>query len=204
MANGIPTLEDLKKQLKTRLEEVGRILSAINTMEELFGQEKTSLQGLGINLAEDIPVGENVRVKVGRPQNADIRPDQFLGISPLDAAKKYLRTIGRAAHVDEIANAVTRGSAAIKGAGWREELEESLLRSTREVVKVQEHIYGLTEFYTEDQLKGLRETRRQRPEPKTKKRGKKLASPRSSKKRDKQQTRGEEKESAQGVKEEAK
>jgi hypothetical protein len=72
--------------------------------------------------------------------------------------------------MDEIGDAVTRGGAAIKGSDWRDKLETSLIRSTYEIVKVQEHTFGLVSFYTEDQLKGLRETRRQQTEPTTKKR----------------------------------
>jgi len=204
MGNGIPNLEDFRQQLKTKLDEVRRILSAINIMEEEFGQQKTSLDTLSINvLSEASPTDSGgVNVHVGRPRNTNIRPDEFLGMNPLDAGKRYLRSIRQAAHIDDIATAVSGGGAAIKGSNWKEELEESLLRSTREVVKVQERIFGLTEFYTEEQLKGLRQIRRQGPEPKAKKRRKKRAASRSSNKREKQQTKVEEKESSRGAKEE--
>jgi len=199
MGNGSPNLDDLRQQLKIKCEEVRRILTAINTIEELFGQPKTSLDTLSVDVFSEALATDSggTKVQIGRAKNTDIRPDEFLGITPLDAAKRYLRSIGQAAHIDDIANAVNRGSAAIKGPNWKDELEESLIRSTREVVKVQEHFFGLTEFYADEQLKGLREARRQRLEPKAGKRRMRRTVWRDSKKEDKQQTEEEGKEEAE-------
>ena len=79
---------------------------------------------------------------------------------PLEAAKKYMRAVGQAVHFDEITDAVQRGGAAIQGANWRDRLELSLKRSPYQVITVAEKTYGLSDFYTEEQLNRLRASRR--------------------------------------------
>ena len=97
----------------------------------------------------------------------------------MEAAKKYMRSIGHAIHFDEIADAVQSGGAAIQGTNWRDRLELSLKRSPYQVIMVADKTYGLAEFYTPDQLKRLRSSRRggddaaQGKKPKTKKKRKK-------------------------------
>lgn len=168
------TLDDIKRQIVAKIEEATRLLVTVNTLEEMLGTPKS-------NLADYIGEGSDVSVpqqgtsstprvvapshRIGSPRS--IKPDQFLGEPPLDAAKKYIGLVGHAVHFDEIADAVQRGGAATKGTDWREKLEMSLLRSVFEVVKVQDRTYGLVSFYTEEQIEGLRGTRR-RPEPKSK------------------------------------
>ena len=181
------TLEDFKQQLSVRMAEAARVLAVVNALEDQLGLPKTTLGGGGItwsqSLSEDLRVTDAGAGAAASPQN--IRPDEYLGDAPLDAAKKYLRRIRRAAPLAEIAEAISKGGAAVKGADWKADLDNSLLRSTREVVKVNDETYGLVAFYSEEQLKGLRATRRQRPEP-TRKRGR----PRKSEKR-KKQSRGD-------------
>lgn len=162
------TLDDFKQQLAPKMVEVMRVLSVVNALEDQLGLPKTSilsLTGGGFAWTQS-PHREEVGVdspSVVSPAN--IRPDDYLGDMPLGAAKKYLRRVRRAADLDEIAEAISKGGAAIKGTDWKADLDASLLRSTREVVKVREETYGLVEFYTEEQLRGLRATRRQRQEP---------------------------------------
>jgi hypothetical protein len=72
---------------------------------------------------------------------------EFAGMPPLDAAKSYLRMIApkrKAAKVDEIIAALEQGG--LKGAN-REDLRISLSRSTYEVYKVSDDLYGLLEFF---------------------------------------------------------
>lgn len=174
----VQTLEEFKQQLAAKLGEVRRILNLINTLEESYGQTKTTLSELGENsqieaqgtaLPPPLAPGRHTR---------EVRLDEFLGDQPLIAAKKYLKRVGHAVPFDEIASAIQRGGAAIRGSDWRENLQTSLIRSTFDIVKIQEGVFGLTEFYTPEQLQGLRSTRRRiGPVKKGKKRGRKRGRP---------------------------
>ena len=163
------TLEDFRQQLSVKMSEAAKVLAVVNALEEQLGLPKTSPNNAG-GVSWNVALGEEVRISDGgqgssSPALNAIRPDEYLGDAPLEAAKKYLRRVRRAASLDDIADAVSKGGAAIRGTEWKSELDASLTRSTREVVKVRDGMYGLVEFYTEEQLKGLRATRRQRPEP---------------------------------------
>lgn len=98
-----------------------------------------------------------------KPSNVAILPDTYLGDPPLDAAKKYIGSVGHAVSFDEIVAAVTKGGAATVGPNWRDALEISLMRSGQEVVKVAEKTYGLVRFYSEEQIRRLRDSRRPMP-----------------------------------------
>jgi len=174
------TLEELKQQLNAKLNEAKKILNAINTLEESYSQAKTTLSELETNLAVSGQITESLSFAPTLAGGTlDVRPDEFLGDPPLIAAKKYIEKAGRAVPLDDIANAVQRGGASIRGSDWREKLETSLVRSTLDVVKVRKGIFGLKKFYTQEQLEGLRSARR-RSEPvgKGKRRGRKRGRPR--------------------------
>jgi hypothetical protein len=164
------TLEDFRQQLSAKMNEAARVLAVVNALEDQLGLPKTSPNSAG-GLTWNVALGDEARSNDGDhgPTTSavtTIRPDEYLGDQPLEAAKKYLRRLRRAATLEDIAGAISRGGAAIRsGTDWRTELDASLTRSTREVVKVREGTFGLVEFYTEEQLKGLRAVRRQRPEP---------------------------------------
>lgn len=169
------TLEDFRLQLSVKLNETARVLAVVNALEEQLGLPKTSPNNAG-GVTWNVSLGDEMRVSdasnPGGNSPGVIRPDEYLGDPPLEAAKKYLRRVRRAASLEDIADAISKGGAAIRsGSDWRTELDASLTRSTREVVKVREGTYGLVEFYSEEQLRGLRASRRQRPEP-PRKRGK--------------------------------
>jgi hypothetical protein len=154
------TLEDLKQQLSIKMAEVKRLLTTINSLEEYAGLPKTVFQdaGVAVSVHDSASISEAVDVI---PRGVSrIRPDEFLGEDPLKAAKKYIGRVGHAVGFDEIADAVSRGGAATKGADWRERLKTGLIRSTHDIVKVQDDTFGLTGFYTDELLKNLREARR--------------------------------------------
>lgn len=161
------TLEDFKRELSSKLSDVKKILAFINMLEQRLALPQTpppSELTSGASPQDIISLNDSVSVSVTSARSAlnGIRPDDYLGQLPLDAAKNFLRRLRRAVGLEEIAEAVQRGGAVISGADWKERLDSSLLRSTREVVKVQDGIYGLAEFYTPEQLKALRGTRPQR------------------------------------------
>jgi hypothetical protein len=162
------TLDELRSRLNEKVREAKQTLTTLNSLEADYGQPITPLSELMETDAPPALEGAQPfkRVFSGEVHTAPqrlpvIRPDHFLGMQPLDAAKSFLGMVGHALSVDEIADAVKRGGAAIVGAIWKERLEESLTRSVADVVKVQDHTFGLVRFYTEDQIKGIRGTRRQ-------------------------------------------
>ena len=117
--------EDIKTDL--RMEDIFRLHQALNTIEQLADREKTSL------------------VEVfGLESDPRIRPDEFYGLEPLDAAKQYLRKRGEARPLDEIVEALGSGGCTVLD---MKKLRTSLSRSTWEVAKVGDDIYGLVEFY---------------------------------------------------------
>lgn len=112
--------------------EVEKLYRALGTIEELADAPHTSLVELfGI---EDSAAGKNVRVKQG----------EFYGLEPLDAAKRFLKRKGEAATLDEIVAAIQTGGIVLPS---KDNLRLSLSRSTWDVAKVGEDLYGLLEFY---------------------------------------------------------
>lgn len=180
--SGVPdhvakTIDGLKNQVGSKLREVLDTLSMINGLEEMYGAARTSLAELSETvLAQDgVKFGDSVAVSPSRISSAGtaIRPDEYLGKPPLEAAKLYIRRVGHAVNIDEIAEAISRGGAATGQKDWKEKLLVSLIRSTLDAVKVQDRTFGLREFYTEDQLKGLMSDRR--PQAATGRQGKKAS-----------------------------
>jgi hypothetical protein len=113
--------------------EVEKLYRALGTIEELAEAPHTSLVELfGI---EDSTAGGGkfVRVKDG----------EFYGLEPLDAAKKFLKRKGEAATLVSIMEALKTGGVKAD----EDTLRLSLSRSTWDVAKVGEDLYGLLEFY---------------------------------------------------------
>lgn len=155
------TLEDLRQQLMGKVNEAKNLLTAVNTIEAMLGQTKTGLADIATNVSTEIhAIDDPIRIQMGAMQPSDIKPDEFLGLTALEAAKRYLKKGGHAKPIDDIANAISKGGAVIRGSSWRDDLLTSLIRSTYDVVKVQEGVFGLADFYTQEQLKSLRSSRR--------------------------------------------
>jgi hypothetical protein len=193
------TLDELQADLIPTAGRLRDALALINSIERHYGLSLTTPNDLlgqsgegGLEPPQEgtLPprrtTFEGVRQSGGR---ISIRADQYFGREPLDAAKIFLGELGHAAHIDEITEAIQRGGAATKGANWKEVLEMSLLRSVYDVVKVQDHTFGLIKFYSEEQIKRLRDTRRQTGTGKTVKRGQKKHKPKNSKDRAQKETK---------------
>jgi hypothetical protein len=165
------TIEDLRRQVTAKLESARSDLATINALEAAFSLPLTAFDDLfgAVGAATPAPLpptGSNGTAPSKTHQVAvrrgtqSLRPDEYLGDEPMEAAKKYMRSVGHAVHFDDIADAVQRGGAALQGAGWRDRLELSLKRSPYQVITVAEKTYGLSDFYSEEQLKRLRTSRR--------------------------------------------
>ncbi len=159
------TIEDLRRQVAFKIDEARMALTGLNALETAFGLPLTQFG----ELANGSPIpGSQSGPSPATPQlfgagsrrGGAVRPDEFLGNEPMQAAKKYIAMVGHAVTFDEIADGIQRGGAAVHGAGWRDKLETSLMRSPYEVIKVADKTYGLASFYTEEQLSRLRGARR--------------------------------------------
>lgn len=130
--------DDLRQKLAEKVEdikalpemlEVLKLHQALNALEDVLEAQPTTLSELfGLDTGSSTP----------------IRPDEFYGLSALDAAKKYLKKRGRARPLKEVVEAIKAGGGASTS---EEDLRLSLSRSTYEVAKVGEDVYGLVEFY---------------------------------------------------------
>lgn len=169
------TLDELRQEATARVADARKSLHLLNEMEARYGAPLTSIDALSSESSQQEQLSEisgegvlhlkPVFSNAGRPSTPSIRPDSYLGEMPLDAAKQYLGQIGHAVHIDQIADAVKKGGAATTGANWKAALEQSLLRSVHDVIKVQDKTFGLIRFYSDEQIKRLRQTRRQTPTP---------------------------------------
>jgi hypothetical protein len=139
----VDSLNETITKLKSEIEEhvatiksdpawtqIDKLYRALGTIEELADQPRTSLVELfGIEGAS----GHVVRVKEG----------EFYGLEPLDAAKRFLKKKGEAASLDAIIMAIGVGGVTAN----KDNLRMSLSRSTWDVAKVGDDLYGLLEFY---------------------------------------------------------
>lgn len=132
---------DLKAKISERISvlqqnedwrEVLRLYGGLGVLEELCHMPKTELTSLlGLDASNTPAVGKY----------------EFAGQPPLEAAKKYLRKIAaqqKAASLDEIIAGLEKGG--LTGVK-RDELRISLSRSTFEIYKVSDDVYGLVENF---------------------------------------------------------
>jgi hypothetical protein len=142
----LPAIGTLKSKISDRIaalqddptwQEIKKLYQGLGTLEELSGMEKTDLGAL-LGIA-----GE-----AGGTSGAFIGKYEFVADSPLEAAKKYLRKIAtkqqKAASLDELMDALVRGGLSKIN---RDDLRISLGRSTTEIYKAGEDIYGLLESF---------------------------------------------------------
>ena len=110
--------------------QIDKLYRALGTIEELAEQPRTSLVELfGIESS----TGRDVRVKQG----------EFYGLEALEAAKRFLKKKGEAASLDAIIAGLDTGGVQAN----KDTLRLSLSRSTWDIAKVGEDMYGLLEFY---------------------------------------------------------
>lgn len=133
--------QKLKEEITEHVEEVksnpliAEILKkkkALNALEELLGLPTTKL---GQILSLDAE--ESAQVHVG--------PDEYVHLPMLDSAKAYLRKAGKPARtIEEIIEAIRRGGGVVSN---EDRLKVQLVRSTGEIKKVGDGLFGLLEWY---------------------------------------------------------
>src|SRR5260370_20213685 len=130
------TLEHYRLQRQQMVEKLRAIEPLIKQLEQDLGEASEDGEDLGI---------------AGVPLPAPplfIKPDEFYGMNQSDAAKAYLRKVGRAIAFDELVGALKRGGAQLGGADPAKTLYVSLARNPKKefVWPSRGHI-ALTEFY---------------------------------------------------------
>jgi hypothetical protein len=106
----------------------------LNDLESVLDKPKTSLAELfGLEVSEK-----------SEAKFAPARIDEYYSLQPLEAAKRYLKKKGSAATLDEIVAAIKAGGCKVNSAA---NLRKTLTRSTWQVAKVGNDIFGLVEFY---------------------------------------------------------
>jgi hypothetical protein len=120
-------------------QEIQKLYQGLGVLEDLCGLDRTGLgELLGIT-------GQNGSSNIS---SAAVGKFEFVTDSPLEAAKKFLRKLAtrqqKAAGLDEIINGLERGGLTKVN---RDDLRISLGRSTTEIYKVSDDVYGLLEFF---------------------------------------------------------
>jgi hypothetical protein len=115
-----------------RMVEVAQLLKALNTLEGLLQRPATTMAKL-------FALGGEVAAAEG-----SFAVDEFVNVTPIDAAKRYLAKVGRPARpLDEIVKMVRSGGGEITNiSGLRVGLNRS-----NEVKAVGDDVYGLSVWY---------------------------------------------------------
>jgi hypothetical protein len=121
-----------------RFETILKLFAALNNLEDVMGVPRTSLQSM-------MGFGD-------QPSHVDShvssQPDAFYGLEPLEAAKRFLKTLAnkpsKSALFTDIVRAIRAGGG---DPGNEDKLRLSLARSTFEVAKIGEDRFGLLEFF---------------------------------------------------------
>ncbi len=81
------------------------------------------------------------------PSGPSIEPDEFFGLKQTDAARAYLRKIGKAVPFDELVEALGQGGANLEGERRKKTLYVSLARNPGKVfVWPRKGLVSLAEF----------------------------------------------------------
>jgi hypothetical protein len=136
------TLEHYRQQRQQKLDEVRAIELMIRQLEIDLGESPT-VEALAVEEGS-----ANQSRAVGLRSIGPIRPDEFFGMSQNDAARAYLRKVGRAISMDELVAALQKGGATLGGADPKKTLYVSMSRNPKKefVWPSKDHI-GLAEFY---------------------------------------------------------
>ncbi len=132
----------LREQIQTKVDaiksdpamaEILKLQKALNALEVLLGRSATSLSQ--VFALEEGDGG-------GSPS---VAPDEFVHVPALDAAKRYLKKAGKPARpFAEIVAAIKAGGAVVTA---EDRLRIQLVRSTSEVKKVGDDLFGLLDWY---------------------------------------------------------
>jgi hypothetical protein len=141
------TLEYYRQQRQQKLDELRPIETMIRQLERDLG-EAPSLADVGNEVTTAAAISGSSAIGLIISPMFSLRPDEFYGMSQSEAAKAYLRKVGRAIPFDELVQALRKGGAKLGGADPKKTLYVSLARNPRKefVWPSTDHI-SLSEFY---------------------------------------------------------
>lgn len=140
-----------------RFGKVVKLVTALNSIEEVAGHPKTAISELLGVFNGNVNTNEQNTLKT--VNSMKIRSDEFFGKGPLEAAKIYLKKIGQAVEFNDIVQAIKTGGCEVRD---MDKLRLGLSRSVYDIAKVGDNSYGLLEFYPAikaDRLKRFHESR---------------------------------------------
>ncbi len=146
------TLEHYRQQRQQRLAEFQREMqrtdSMIAQLEADLGEQPSTSEAASIAASSPLFSPNETPALFRGPSGPSIEPDEFFGLKQTDAAKAYLRKIGKAVLFDELVEALRRGGAKLGGKDPKKTLYVSLARNPRKefVWPSSDHI-SLAEFY---------------------------------------------------------
>jgi hypothetical protein len=141
------TLDYYRQQLQKKLEELAPLQLMIRQLERELG-DSSNTPDLSDLATGGTSAGLPPFAPFGAERSTDIRPDEFYGMSQSEAAKAYLKKVGRAISLDELVSALNKGGAKVGGASPKKTLYVSLMRNPlREFVTPSENHIGLRAFY---------------------------------------------------------
>jgi hypothetical protein len=143
------TLEYYRQQHQQKLEELRPLEVMIRQLERELGEGEEGEEPSEIPLAvSDRMTMRDSFALAPTPRSMEIRPDEFFGMSQSEAAKAYLKKVGRAVSLDDLVTALNKGGAKVGGASPKKTLYVSLMRNPmREFVSPSENHIGLRVFY---------------------------------------------------------
>jgi hypothetical protein len=138
------TLEHYRQLRQQKLEEIRPIEMMIRQLELDLGESPTIDNAASREATAPSASG----IAVGPGIGTIIRPDEFFGMSQNDAAKAFLRKMGRAIPFADLVTALQKGGAKLGGADPSKTLYVSLARNPKKefVWPSSDHI-SLAEFY---------------------------------------------------------
>lgn len=153
------TLEYYRKEREKLVVEITPQLDKIRGFDAMIQQlardlnEPANIDPVLIESASSISTGAVPAVLANGNGNkatrTTLRPDEFFGMSQSDAAKAYLKMVGRAISMDELVGALQSGGAQVGGVDPKRTLQVSLKANPKkEFVWPNKDTIGLAEFYT--------------------------------------------------------
>lgn len=173
--------ESLKKALDFYLEQKRAKLEEVRQLDIILARLGSDAGAS----SSDVPLSESPSDSMGNEwqdradismqpaeSRANVRADEFFGMTYTSAAKAYLEKVGHAVSMDELMRALSNGGCKVGGKDPKKTLYISLIRDVRNFVNIpgKSGILGLRKFYPN--LKSLNEKRNEKaPKAKRKKRG---------------------------------
>jgi hypothetical protein len=172
-------LEHYRQRKADKLKEVQELDLMISRLSRDLGEASQEAQAdteedssdTGISDAwQESEFGPLATLKNGT--KANVRPDEFFGMTYSTAAAAYLDKVRHAVSMDELLDALNRGGCPVGGREPRKTLYISLIRDVRTFVPIagRSGFLGLRKFYPN--LKALKE-KKEEPKAKRKKRSRK-------------------------------